>query len=294
MLPCRQIRRAEMFADLGDAIEFVLRHVFRHPVAAVVGEVELLGLRMPVEADGVANAPGDHFGAAAVEIHPPDQAVIVVMQHVVAGLADRNIELVVGTDADELPAMGFVLRQIVEDHRRLRRAVEIILDLVDLGDLREFGDVERAVLERDAVRPVEAGGQHLDRALAVLVDDGIDLVDEAAADEHRALVAFGQRTRIGHAGGVDLDVETRRHLELCNRQLVRGRRNRRRRDRRQLGCGFVAGGPPDQGRTRRKRRAAAGGAAAAGGDAAGCCAAAPNVNAPIKAPASSRLRGADE
>src|SRR5882672_11717832 len=38
---------------------------------------------------------------------------------------------------------------------------------------------------------------------------------------------------------------------------------------------------------------AAGCAAAAGGSA-GCCAAAPNVNIPIKAPASTRLRGANE
>src|SRR5882672_6281820 len=34
--------------------------------------------------------------------------------------------------------------------------------------------------------------------------------------------------------------------------------------------------------------------AAAGGGLAGCCAAAPNVNTPIKAPASNKLRGADE
>src|SRR3981081_2566106 len=82
------IRRAEMFADLGDAIEFVLGHVLRHPVAAVVGEVELLGFRIPVEADGVADATRDYFGAAAVQIHPPDLAVGVVMQDGVAGMAD--------------------------------------------------------------------------------------------------------------------------------------------------------------------------------------------------------------
>ena len=78
------------------------------------------------------------------------------MQHVVAGLPDRNIQLVVGSDGDELPAVGFVLGQVVVDHGRLRRTVEIVLDLVDLGDLGKFGDVERAVLERDAVGPIEA------------------------------------------------------------------------------------------------------------------------------------------
>ena len=175
------------------------------------------------------------------------------MQHVVAGLPDRNIQLVVGTDGDELPAVGFVLGQVVVDHGRLRRTVEIVLDLVDLGDLRKFGDVERAVLERDAVGPIQARRQRLDRALAVLVGDGIDVADQAGADEHRALVAFGHRTRVRHAGRVDLDVEAGRQLELCGRQLVRGRRDRRRRDRRKFCCRFIVR-TPDQRRAGRKRR----------------------------------------
>jgi len=40
----------------------------------------------------------DHFGAAAVEIDAPDLAMRVAMQDVVAGLPDRNIELVVPPD----------------------------------------------------------------------------------------------------------------------------------------------------------------------------------------------------
>src|ERR1700722_18383139 len=36
------IGRAEALADLGDAVELVVRDVFGQPVAAVVGEVELL------------------------------------------------------------------------------------------------------------------------------------------------------------------------------------------------------------------------------------------------------------
>ena len=86
----------------------------------------------------------------------------------------------------------------------------------------------------------------------------VDLVDEAAADEHRALVAFGERTRVRHAGGIDLDVEAGRHLELCRRQFVGAAGNRRRRDRRELGGGFTVRRPPDQGRARRKRRGGGG------------------------------------
>jgi len=182
------------------------------------------------------------------------------MQHVVAGLSDRDIQLVVGADGDELPAVGFVFRQLVVDRGRLRRVVEHVVNLVDLVDLGEFGDVQRAVMERDAVGPVEAGGQHLDLAFAVLVGDRIDLVDEAAADEHRALVALGQRTRIGHAGGVDLDVEAGRHLELGQRQLVGRGGQWWARDGRKFRSSVTIG-TPDQGRTRRKRRRGSGGSA---------------------------------
>ena len=156
------------------------------------------------------------------------------MQHVVAGLADRHVELVVGADGDELPAMRLVLWQAVVDHGRLRRAVEIVLDLVDLRHLRQFGDVERAVLEGDAVRPVHIGVERLDLAFAVLVGDGVDLADQARADEHRALVAEHERARVRHARGIDLDVEAGRHLQLGGRQLVGGGGERRRRDRREF------------------------------------------------------------
>jgi len=93
------------------------------------------------------------------------------MQHVVAGLSNINVQLVVGPDGDELPAMGFILGQIVVNDHRLRRVVEIVLDLLDLGDLGELGDIQRAILERDAVRPIEARSDDLDRPLAVLVDE---------------------------------------------------------------------------------------------------------------------------
>src|ERR1700712_895082 len=60
---------------------------------------------------------------------------------------------------------------------------------------------------------MQARDKGLDRSLAVLVGDRIDVADEAAADKHGALVAFGERSRVGHAGGVKLDVEARRQLE---------------------------------------------------------------------------------
>ena len=124
-------RRAKVLAGAGHPVELVLRHGLRQPVAPVVGEIELPGFGVPVEADRVAHADGIDLRAAAIEIDPPDLAMGIVMQHVVAGLPDRDIELVVGPDSDELPAMGFV-RQIVVDHRRLRRTIDDVVDLLDL------------------------------------------------------------------------------------------------------------------------------------------------------------------
>src|SRR4030088_2858834 len=79
------IGRTEVLADLRRTIEFVLRDVFRHPVATVVSEVELLCFRMPVETDTMAHPDRIDLGTAAIQIHPADLAVGGVLQDVVAG-----------------------------------------------------------------------------------------------------------------------------------------------------------------------------------------------------------------
>ncbi len=84
---------------------------------------------------------------------------------------------------------------------------------------------------------MEAGGNHLHLALAVLGDDGVHLVLHAARDENGSLVAESQRARVGNAGRIDLDLEAVLDLELVERKLVRRGRQRRRRDGRQLGVG---------------------------------------------------------
>ena len=100
------IRRAEVLADLGHAIELVVGEILRHPVAAVVGEVQFLGfgcqskptvLRMP---------------CAIVSMPLPSRltrrmvAVALGRQAVVAGLADLEIELVVGSDREDTSSRG--------------------------------------------------------------------------------------------------------------------------------------------------------------------------------------------
>src|SRR4030095_2134841 len=100
----------------------------------------------------------------------------------------------------------------------------------DLRDLAELGDVERALVQGDAVGPMQAGGDDLHLALAVLGDQRVNLVLQAARDEDGPLVAEPQRPGVGNAGRIDLDLETLWERELVERQLVGRRRQRRRRD----------------------------------------------------------------
>src|SRR6185503_11118024 len=110
----------------------------------------------------------------------------------IAGCADIEIELMVGPDGEEFPAVRLVFGQIVVDNDWLGRIIEIVFDLLNLRNLRELGDVECAVVESEAVGPIESRVERLDLAPAGLVIDDIDLVQDAAADEHGALIALPQ------------------------------------------------------------------------------------------------------
>src|SRR5207249_8266233 len=101
------VRVAEvLLARLREAVQLVLGKVLREPVALIVGEPELARLRMEVETDGVAHAAGDDLHTAAVEVHAADVRVLVRVGITdIAGRADRHVELAVGSDLDELPAV---------------------------------------------------------------------------------------------------------------------------------------------------------------------------------------------
>src|SRR5262249_16355404 len=165
----------------------------------------------------------------------------------VARRANLEIELLVGPEGEIFPTVSFVLRQVTEDDGRLRRVVELVFDVFDFRDLGELGDVERALVQDDAVRPMESGGDDLDFALSVLVDDGVDLVLDAARHEYRALVAEPKRARVSDAARIDIDREPLRRLELSNWQLVGRSRNWRRRDWRKLLCAFGVGSTDQRG-----------------------------------------------
>ena len=71
------------------------------------------------------------------------------------GAPTWKIELLVGTDGEILPTVRLVLRQVAEDDGRFRWVVEVVFDLVDFGDLGELCDIERALVQDDAVRAME-------------------------------------------------------------------------------------------------------------------------------------------
>src|SRR5262245_29137220 len=135
----------------------------------------------------------------------------------IARCTDVEIELIVGTNGEEFPAVRLVLGQIVVDNDWLGRVIEVVLDLLNLRDLRELGDVEGAVGESEAVRPIESRVERLDLASTGFVSDGIDLIQDAAAYEYGALVALAQRARIGETACIDFDLEALGCFQLLGR-----------------------------------------------------------------------------
>lgn len=209
---------AEVQAGLRRAVQLVGRHVVAEVVAAVVGEPEVAGRGVPGEADRVADAVGEDLAVAAVGIQAGEARVDrVIAEADVARRANGHVELPVGTEVDELPAVMAVGREVVADDDRCGRIVEVGLDVVVACDPRILSDVEVAVMHRDTVRRVETVGDDDDAlaaAVAVLVADGPDAVVGAGADEDRALRAERQRAGVGDLG-VDLDGEAGRHLQVA-------------------------------------------------------------------------------
>src|SRR5215471_5591880 len=171
---------------------------------------------MPVHPDDLSNPSRHDFRAAAVEVDTTDLRVGGRWHADVARCADIEIELVVGADGEELPAVRLVFGQIVVDNNRLGRVIEVVLNLLNLRDLRELGNIEGAVGELETVRPVEARIERLDLASARQLVDGVDLVKETCTDEDGALVTLAQRPRICDTACIDLDLKALGCLELCN------------------------------------------------------------------------------
>ena len=110
-------------ADAAEMVQLVGRLVVTHVVAPVVGEPEILRGRIEVEAHAVAHAARDHLRLAASQVDPGDGRVQRGGRRAdVARRADGNVELAVGTEGDELPAVVAVRGEGVAGHLGLGRA----------------------------------------------------------------------------------------------------------------------------------------------------------------------------
>ena len=78
---------------------------------------------MPVHPDDLTNPRGDDFETAAVEIEPVNLPMPIGGHADVARSSDLEIQLVVGADGQELPAVRLVLGEVAENDGRLGRIV---------------------------------------------------------------------------------------------------------------------------------------------------------------------------
>ena len=142
------------FLALGDPVELVLRPVVAGPVAAVVGEPQLLGHRVPVEPDCVADPACHDLHAGSVGVVAADLAVDAGIDLAdVAVRADLHVELSVWSERDVFPVVMNRVREIelVGQFDRLAGIVELVLDIVVAEHLVDGEHVERAVLEGEPV-----------------------------------------------------------------------------------------------------------------------------------------------
>ena len=107
--------------------------------------------------------------------------------------------------------MRLVVWQIAVDNGRLG-VIKMAFDVVNPGNLVQLGDIERAIMDGDAVRPVQPCQYRFDLGPAIAAGHRIDPVEQPSTDKHRSPIADPQRARLGHAARKDLDMEVLRQL----------------------------------------------------------------------------------
>src|SRR5690606_32342294 len=126
-------------------------------------------------------AARDDLLVRAVLVDARDDGVALLVADV-AGCADGNIQLPVGAEGDELPAVVTVVRVVIGDNHGFGRIVEMRVDVVETEDAADLGNVEIAVVPGDAVRRFQSLGDDdafLGLAVAVPVDNRPYLVTAA-------------------------------------------------------------------------------------------------------------------
>ena len=204
-------------------VQLVRRHVVAEQVPAVVGEPQLAGPGVPVEAHGVAHAARERLEPRAVRPHAQDGRVPVVGRLAdVARRADRHVQHPVGAEPDELPAVVAILRERGVHHHGPRRRCELFLDPVEPEHPAHLCHEERPVAERDTVGLVEAPGDHprlVGAAVGVEVPQRVHHALPPGADEQGASIAQGERPGAGNVPGEQADRESRRQADALEREI---------------------------------------------------------------------------
>ncbi len=216
---------AEVLAGDGGPVQLVWGLVVSEPVAAVVGKPEVAGLRMPVEADGVPDSPGEDLEVAAVGVDPGDRSVGVAGIADVAGGSDGDVELSVGAEGDELPAVTSIFWKVALDDDGRGGVSQASLDPVEPEDPAHLGDVKAPISKGDAVREVESRTDDedlagVDPAVPVAVPDGVDPPLRPRPYEDCHLASQGEGPSAGKVASVDGDLKAGGKLDQIDREVL--------------------------------------------------------------------------
>src|SRR5687767_10153641 len=106
----------------------------------------MTGLRIPVESDGISDSAGDNLIPAAVRIHSGNESIAIRFRIAdIAGDADGDVQLLVGSKGEVFPSMSRFFGEAVGDDNRRRRVGKMLLDLVESKDAIDGRDVERTI-----------------------------------------------------------------------------------------------------------------------------------------------------
>lgn len=180
---------AEVLAGDGGPVQLVWGLVVSEPVAAVVGKPEVAGI-----AD-------------------------------VAGGSDGDVELSVGAEGDELPAVASIFWKVALDDYGRGGVSQASLDPVEPEDPAHLGDVKAPISKGDAVREVESRTDDedlagVDPAVPVAVPDGVDPPLRPRPYEDRHLASQGEGPSAGKVASVDGDLKAGGKLDQIDREVL--------------------------------------------------------------------------
>ena len=201
-------------AAFGHFIEFARRVVIAQQVASVVGGEKRTGARLPGEIDRIAQSRGISGSGGTIEFIAQHGGAGFQLFARVAARSKRHIESVVRTDVHGLTPMVATLGQARHDFLGHTRGCALRCSKADTRNTSTFADVEPAVVQRQAVRPVKTLKQHIRTRGSPIGSAGKqeDLAFTRRAHQQIAHVGHRHQTSVGNSCCPDLDVETVRQL----------------------------------------------------------------------------------